>query len=100
MGDKENPHMKPDLVAPGTNILSACHRDNPGAPANGLIVDSMSVPFVTGAAALITQYYEHVHSNSLQAQQASISPRLQLKLHGQNNNNMYGCHLKQLLIQA
>ena len=63
-GPTEDGRMKPDVMAPGDNILSACA--NPSTPGtcddNGGLKyaggTSMSAPAVCGAAAIVRQYFE------------------------------------------
>jgi hypothetical protein len=49
--------LKPDLAAPGTNILSAYSPDDGGKDFNAITGTSMASPHVAGAAALMTQLH-------------------------------------------
>ncbi|MGB0893436.1 MAG: S8 family serine peptidase [Parashewanella sp.] len=58
-GPNGNPNfLKPDLAAPGTNILSAYSPDDGGQPFNVISGTSMASPHVAGAAALMKQMHK------------------------------------------
>jgi subtilisin family serine protease len=78
-GPTDDRRIKPDVVAPGTEIASTRSKDAPignfvgpyvpapGAPPNDHYAydsgTSMAAPFVTGCAALVRQYYRQVRNH-------------------------------------
>lgn len=59
-----NPLKKPDIVAPGTDIIS-CNSRYTGAPYIAKSGTSMSAPIVSGACALCMQKYPHLTNREL-----------------------------------
>ncbi|MBL4912472.1 S8 family serine peptidase [Shewanella schlegeliana] len=57
--------LKPDLAAPGTNILSAYSPDDGGEDFNMISGTSMASPHVAGAAALMTQLHPEWSANDI-----------------------------------
>ncbi|MGZ9899426.1 S8 family serine peptidase [Shewanella gaetbuli] len=57
--------LKPDLAAPGTDILSAYSPDDGGADFNAISGTSMASPHVAGAAALMTQLHPDWSANDI-----------------------------------
>lgn len=70
-GAESLPYRKPDIVAPGTDIIScnsAAYRDRRGNYRNAYVKKSgtsMATPIVSGAAALFCQTYPDCESDSL-----------------------------------
>lgn len=63
--------LKPDVVAPGTNILSTANESTLGSPGNWWYHDefyeynlgtSMATPLVAGASAVVREYFDVHHS--------------------------------------
>lgn len=52
--------IKPDLLAPGTEVISCCHRYLAGQDYQKKSGTSMATPVVSGAAALLLQEYPHL----------------------------------------
>lgn len=73
-GSDNLPYRKPDVVAPGTDIMSCnvnCYRDRRGNYRDNYIRKSgtsMSTPIVSGAAALFLQKFPYVSSEQVKRQ--------------------------------
>lgn len=61
-GDQENDIRKPDIVAPGTDIISCHNRGGSYAKKSGT---SMATPIVSGAAALLLQKYPYMNNEQV-----------------------------------
>jgi hypothetical protein len=69
-GPTNSGRLKPDVVAPGSNILSAANESTLGTPSNWWYHDpfyewnlgtSMATPLVAGASAIIREYFDVHH---------------------------------------
>ncbi len=73
-GGKALPYRKPDIVAPGTDVMSCSvkwHRDRRGRYRDGYMRKSgtsMATPIVSGAAALFLQKFPYVSSEQVKRQ--------------------------------
>lgn len=61
-GPGERVYMKPDLVAPGTNIVSCKNEQNQYTSKSGT---SMAAPIVTGSLALLLEYKPYFNANDV-----------------------------------
>ncbi|MBQ6807379.1 MAG: S8 family peptidase [Lachnospiraceae bacterium] len=61
-GDKDEPIRKPDVVAPGTDIMSCSNKGNFYVKKSGT---SMATPIVSGAAALLLQKYPYLNNEQV-----------------------------------
>jgi hypothetical protein len=93
-GPTKNGRIKPDVVAPGTSILSTHSRDADVGPFWGNSADtlfafmggtSMATPFVAGCAAIVREYFSTYHN--IQNPSASLVKAMLINgaidLHGQ-----------------
>lgn len=73
-GRSDMPYRKPDIVAPGTDVMSCnvkCHRDRRGGYQDAYIRKSgtsMATPIVCGAAALFLQKFPYSTSEQIKRQ--------------------------------
>ena len=65
--------LKPDLAAPGTNILSAYSPDDGGEDFNMISGTSMASPHVAGAAAMMRQLHPDWSANDIKTALTSTS---------------------------
>ncbi len=61
-GDANDSIRKPDIVAPGTDIMSCNNRGNGYVKKSGT---SMATPIVSGAAALLLQKYPYMNNEQV-----------------------------------
>ena len=61
-GDNEGLYRKPDVVAPGTDVISCSNRQNGYVKKSGT---SMATPIVSGAAALLLQKYPYMNNDQV-----------------------------------
>lgn len=61
-GDEKEPFRKPDIVAPGTDIISCNNKGNGYVKKSGT---SMATPIVSGAAALLLQKYPYLNNEQV-----------------------------------
>lgn len=61
-GDTESLYRKPDVVAPGTDVISCSNKRNGYIKKSGT---SMATPIVSGAAALLLQKYPYMNNDQV-----------------------------------
>ncbi|MBU0586486.1 S8 family serine peptidase, partial [Candidatus Micrarchaeota archaeon] len=82
-GPTSQGYMKPDVVAPGVDIVSTVAIDSMGSKSG----TSMATPHIAGVAALLLQKYSSLSPSELKASIVSTGNLFE------NCNNIYGCGL-------